>query len=95
MPIDRPSDAESPILNLRTSRRSADDLTVTEAGLALTDPAAYADEDRLHNPLGLLRCEAPVHWVKAPGFDPFWAVTRHLLHPDGLAAMMTGAHRAS
>src|SRR5271166_6621621 len=52
-------------------------LTVTEAGLALTDPAAYADEDRLHEALGLLRRDAPVHWVNAPGFDPFWAVTRH------------------
>ena len=52
-------------------------LTVTEAGLAFTDPAAYADEDRLHEALGLLRREAPVHWVEAPGYEPFWAVTRH------------------
>jgi cytochrome P450 len=52
-------------------------LTVTDAGLALTDPAAYADEDRLHAALALLRREAPVHWVEAAGFEPFWAVTRH------------------
>ena len=52
-------------------------LTVTEAGLALTDPAAYADEARLHEALGLLRRQDPVHWVEAPGFDPFWAITRH------------------
>jgi cytochrome P450 len=52
-------------------------LTVTEAGLALTDPEAYADEARLHQALALLRREAPVSWVEAPGFDPFWAVTRH------------------
>jgi cytochrome P450 len=52
-------------------------LTVTEAGLALTDPAAYADEARLHEALGLLRREAPVSWVEAPEFDPFWAITRH------------------
>ncbi|MCW2942567.1 MAG: cytochrome [Actinomycetia bacterium] len=51
--------------------------TVTEAGLALTDPTAYADEPRLHEALGLLRREAPVHRVEAAGFDPFWAVTRH------------------
>jgi len=51
--------------------------TVTEAGLALTDPAAYADEPRLHEALGLLRREAPVHWVEAAGFGPFWAITRH------------------
>src|ERR1700730_16782780 len=52
-------------------------LTVTEAGLALTDPEAYADEARLHQALALLRREAPVSWVGAPGVDPFWAVTRH------------------
>jgi cytochrome P450 len=52
-------------------------LTVTEAGLALTDPAAYADEAVLHEALRVLRREEPVHWVEAPGFTPFWAVTRH------------------
>jgi len=52
-------------------------LTVTEAGLSLADPAAYTDEDRLHEALTLLRREAPVHRVEADGFDPFWAVTRH------------------
>ncbi|MCW2888545.1 MAG: hypothetical protein QOE54_2900 [Streptosporangiaceae bacterium] len=52
-------------------------LTVTEAGLALTDATAYADEPRLHEALGLLRRKAPVHRVEAPEFNPFWAVTRH------------------
>ncbi len=52
-------------------------LTVTEAGLALTDPEAYTDEARLHEALALLRRQDPVHWVEAPGFDPFWAITRH------------------
>ncbi len=52
-------------------------LTVTEAGRALTDASSYADEARLHEALTLLRREAPVHWVEADGFDPFWAVTRH------------------
>jgi cytochrome P450 len=52
-------------------------LTVTEAGLALTDPEAYADEAGLHQALALLRRQDPVHWVEAPGFDPFWAITRH------------------
>jgi cytochrome P450 len=51
--------------------------TVTEAGLALADPAVYADEGRLHEALTLLRRKAPVHRVRAPGFEPFWAVTRH------------------
>src|ERR1700758_1526807 len=52
-------------------------LTVTEAGLSLANPAAYADEDRLHRALALLRREAPVHRVEANGYRPFWAVTRH------------------
>jgi cytochrome P450 len=52
-------------------------LTVTEAGLAFTDPAAYADEQRLHEAFALLRREDPVHWVEAAGFEPFFAVTRH------------------
>jgi cytochrome P450 len=52
-------------------------LTVTEAGLALTEPSAYADEARLHGALKLLRREAPVHRVEAPGFAPFWAITRY------------------
>ena len=52
-------------------------LTVTEAGLSLADPAAYTDEDRLHEALTLLRRQAPVHRVEADGYDPFLAVTRH------------------
>ncbi|WUH99089.1 cytochrome P450 [Spirillospora sp. NBC_00431] len=52
-------------------------LTVDEAGLAVVDPAAYADDRRLHESLALLRRESPVHYVDAPGYDPFWAVTRH------------------
>jgi cytochrome P450 len=52
-------------------------LTVTEAGLALADPALYADEARLHESLTLLRRKAPVHRVRAPGFEPFLAITRH------------------
>ncbi|WP_157407971.1 cytochrome P450 [Actinomadura atramentaria] len=52
-------------------------LTVDEAGRALADPAAYADDRRLHEALALLRREDPVHRVEAPGYNPFWAVTRH------------------
>ncbi|WP_242882415.1 cytochrome P450 [Actinomadura litoris] len=52
-------------------------LTVDEAGRALADPACYADERRLHGALALLRRESPVHRVEAPGYNPFWAVTRH------------------
>ncbi|MFG2086958.1 MULTISPECIES: cytochrome P450 [unclassified Spirillospora] len=52
-------------------------LTVNEAGLALADPKAYADDRRLHDSLTLLRRESPVHFVDAPGYNPFWAITKH------------------
>ncbi|WP_184541278.1 cytochrome P450 [Streptosporangium becharense] len=52
-------------------------LSVDEAGRALADPAAYADDARLHAALALLRREAPVHRVESPGYNPFWAITRH------------------
>lgn len=52
-------------------------LTVEQAGLALADPKAYADDRRLHDACTLLRRESPVHRVEAPGYTPFWAVTRH------------------
>ncbi|WP_106397006.1 cytochrome P450 [Actinocorallia populi] len=52
-------------------------LSLHDAGLALADPSAYADEGRLHAALSLLRREAPVHRVEAPGYNPFWAITRH------------------
>ncbi|TDC84381.1 cytochrome P450 [Actinomadura sp. 7K507] len=52
-------------------------LTVNEAGLALADPKAYADDRLLHDSLALLRRESPVHHVDAPGYNPFWAITKH------------------
>ncbi|TDC58167.1 cytochrome P450 [Actinomadura sp. KC345] len=52
-------------------------LTVNEAGLALADPKAYADDRRLHESLALLRRESPVHPVAAPDYTPFWAITKH------------------
>ncbi|GAA2158089.1 cytochrome P450 [Actinomadura napierensis] len=48
-----------------------------EAGRALADPKAYADEARLHEALALLRRESPVQWVEAPDYTPFWAITKH------------------
>ncbi|ANW16946.1 cytochrome P450 [Streptomyces clavuligerus] len=53
------------------------DPRIRAAGQALATPSVYADEERLHQALGLLRRQAPVHWVDAPGYRPFWAVTRH------------------
>ncbi|KAB2382723.1 cytochrome P450 [Actinomadura montaniterrae] len=52
-------------------------LSVDEAGRALADPKAYADDARLHEALALLRREAPVRWVEAPDYTPFWAITKH------------------
>jgi cytochrome P450 len=43
----------------------------------LADPVAYTDEARLNAALSRLRAEAPVAYVDAPGYRPFWAVTRH------------------
>lgn len=47
------------------------------AGRVLADPQAYADEPRLLEALAHLRADAPVSWVEAAGFDPFWAITKH------------------
>lgn len=52
-------------------------MNLDEAGLALADPTAYADEERFHQACAVLRAESPVHWVDAPGYRPFWAVTKH------------------
>jgi len=52
-------------------------ITIEQAGRMLTDPVAYTDEERLHRGLALLRREAPVHLVDAPGYRPFYAITRH------------------
>ena len=52
-------------------------MPVDEAGLALIDPAAYADLDRYHAAATVLRRHDPVHWVEGPEFRPFWAITRH------------------
>ena len=50
--------------------------TIEAAGLMLADPLSYTDEERLHRGLALLRRDAPVHLVRAPGFRPFYALTR-------------------
>jgi cytochrome P450 len=52
-------------------------VTVEQAGLMLADPLSYTDEPRLHEGLAVLRREAPVSLVRAPGYRPFYAVTRH------------------
>ncbi len=48
-----------------------------ERSLIFVNPVAYADLDAWHATAALLRREDPVHRVEMPGFDPFFAVTRH------------------
>ncbi|WAC57106.1 cytochrome P450 [Gordonia sp. SL306] len=51
--------------------------TIDEAARSVADPKAYADETRIHAALTQLRRAAPVSYVDAPGYNPFWAVTKH------------------
>ncbi len=45
--------------------------------LDLVDPERYARRGYPHELWTRLRAEAPVTYVEAPGFEPFWAVTTH------------------
>lgn len=47
-----------------------------EVAQTIIDPSAYAD-GRIHGAFAQLRREAPLSVVRADGYDPFWAVTRH------------------
>jgi cytochrome P450 len=60
-------------------------ITIEQAGLMLADPLSYTDEERLHRGLAVLRRQAPVHLVEAPGFRPFYALTRqsHIREVEG------------
>jgi cytochrome P450 len=51
--------------------------TMGHAAKVLADPAAYADDRRLHEALTHLRAENPVVWVDNPPYRPFWAITKH------------------
>lgn len=51
--------------------------SMSEATTVLTDPTAYADEERLHAGLSYLRANAPVAWVDHRPYRPFWAITKH------------------
>jgi cholest-4-en-3-one 26-monooxygenase len=43
----------------------------------LVDPQRYAQRGYPHDLWTRLRAEAPVVYVEAPGYKPFWAVTKH------------------
>jgi cytochrome P450 len=45
--------------------------------LDLVDPDRYARNGYPHTTWTRLRAEAPVAWIEAPGYKPFWAITKH------------------
>lgn len=45
--------------------------------LDITSEKAYAERGYPYEEFDLLRREAPVFWYQRPGFEPFWALTRH------------------
>src|SRR3954464_7937036 len=51
--------------------------TMDDAAKVFADPAAYADDTRLHAALTHLRANNPVAWVDNPPYRPFWAITKH------------------
>jgi cytochrome P450 len=55
---------------------NAPDVGVDDA-VELVDPARYAERGYPHELWARLRAEAPVAYVEAPGYEPFWAVTKH------------------
>ena len=48
-----------------------------KAARVLASPLGYTDEKRMHESLAHLRAHAPVSWVEAEGYRPFWAITKH------------------
>lgn len=45
--------------------------------LDLVDPARYARDGYPHDAWTRLRAEEPVAYFEPPGFEPFWAITKH------------------
>lgn len=50
---------------------------VTLANLDITDTDLYVQRGYPWAEWDLLRREAPVFWYERPGFEPFWAITKH------------------
>jgi cholest-4-en-3-one 26-monooxygenase len=46
--------------------------------LDLVDPERYARRGYPHEVWTRLRAEAPVAYIEAPGYEPFWAITKHV-----------------
>src|SRR5262245_4588896 len=45
--------------------------------LDLVDPARYARDGYPHAVWTRLRAEVPVALISPPGYEPFWAITKH------------------
>lgn len=56
---------------------TTNDRVADPAARVFANPQAYTDEKRLHAKLAHLRRNAPVSWVEAEGYRPFWAITKH------------------
>jgi len=50
---------------------------ITLENLDITDTARYVEHGYPWREWDLLRREAPVFWYERPGFEPFWAITKH------------------
>jgi cytochrome P450 len=44
---------------------------------AIVTPSAYGGERPVEHSFKWLRTHNPIGWVEAPGFDPFWVITKH------------------
>jgi cytochrome P450 len=51
--------------------------TVSVDPAELLDPARYARDGYPHDTWRRLRAEAPVAYFAPPGYEPFWAITKH------------------
>ena len=52
-------------------------MTIDIDPLDLVDPERYAQRGYPHDVWTRLRAEAPVARIEAPGYEPFWAITKH------------------
>jgi cholest-4-en-3-one 26-monooxygenase len=52
-------------------------MTLNIDPLDLVDPARYQRDGRPYEQWKRLRAEAPVSYFEAPGYPPFWAITKH------------------
>ena len=59
----------------------------------LVDPQRYAQRGYPHDVWTRLRADAPVAYVEAPGYQPFWAITKHadILHIAAQALRFSSA----